>query len=94
MQKLIYLCSPVLPSLTVLSSADKKIIVDVHNEFRSNARPTATNTVKLVCYDNVFTIQISNISHTKSQRLNVYRLVLQLSLPNQLKPDVMSKMKM
>ena len=38
--------------------------------------------------------QTSNISHTKSQHLNVSRLVLQLSLPNLLKPGVTSRMKM
>ena len=38
--------------------------------------------------------QISNISHTKSQTLHVSHLVLQLSLPNPLKPGIKSKMKM
>ena len=38
--------------------------------------------------------QISNISHTKSQNLNVSCLVLQLSLSNPMKPGVNSKMKM
>ena len=38
--------------------------------------------------------QISNISHTKSQTLHVSRLVLHLSLPNPLKPNVTSIMKM
>ena len=38
--------------------------------------------------------QISNISGTKSQNLNVCRLVLQLSLHNLLKPGVKSRMKM
>ena len=38
--------------------------------------------------------QTSNISRTKSQHLNDSRLVLQLSLPNQLKPNVKSRMKM
>ena len=38
--------------------------------------------------------KIFNIRHTKSQHLNVSRLVLQLSLPNPLKPGVMSRMKM
>ena len=38
--------------------------------------------------------QVSNIRRTKSQRLNDYRTVLRLSLPNPLKPDVKSKMKM
>ena len=32
--------------------------------------------------------------HNKSQNLNVSHLVLQLSLPNPLKPDVKSRMKM
>ena len=36
----------------------------------------------------------SNISHTKSQNLDVSRLVLQLSLSNPLKPGVKSRMKM
>ena len=36
----------------------------------------------------------SNIRHTKSQNLSVSRLVLQLSLPNPLKPGVRSRMKM
>ena len=38
--------------------------------------------------------QISNISRTKSQNLNVSRLVLQLPLPNPVKPGVKSRMKM
>ena len=38
--------------------------------------------------------QISNISCTKSQNLNVSRLVLELSLPNPSKPGVKSRMKM
>ena len=38
--------------------------------------------------------QISNISRTKSQNLTVSCLVLQLSLPNLLKPCVKLKMKM
>ena len=38
--------------------------------------------------------EISNISHTKSQNLNDYCPVLQLSLPNPLKPGVKSRMKM
>ena len=36
----------------------------------------------------------SNISRTKSQNLNVSRLVLPLSVPNPLKPDVKSRMNM
>ena len=38
--------------------------------------------------------QISNISRTKSQKWNVSRFVLQLSLPNPLRPGVESIMKM
>ena len=38
--------------------------------------------------------QVSNISRTKSQYLKDSRTVLRLSLPNPLKPDVKSRMKM
>ena len=38
--------------------------------------------------------KISNIRRTKSPSLNVSRLVLQLSLPNPMKPGVKSRMKM
>ena len=38
--------------------------------------------------------QTSNISHTKSQNLNVSHLIWQLSLPNPLKSGVKSRMKM
>ena len=38
--------------------------------------------------------KIFNITRTKSPNLNVSRLVLQLSLPNPMKPDVKSRMKM
>ena len=38
--------------------------------------------------------QTSNIRHTKSQNLNVSRLVLQLSLPNPMKSGVKSRIKM
>ena len=38
--------------------------------------------------------QISNIRRTKSQNLIVSRLVLQLSLPNLLKPCIKLRMKM
>ena len=43
---------------------------------------------------NFIYFQISNISHTKSQHLNDSRLILQLSLPNLLKPCVKLRMKM
>ena len=38
--------------------------------------------------------KISNIRCTKSKKLNVSRLVLQLSMPNSLRPGVKSRMKM
>ena len=38
--------------------------------------------------------QVSNIRRTKSQQLKDSRTVLRLSLPNPLKPDVKSRMKM
>ena len=38
--------------------------------------------------------QISNVRRTKSQQLNVSRLILQLSSPYPLKPGVKSRMKM
>ena len=38
--------------------------------------------------------QVSNISRTKSEHLKDSRTILWLSLPNPLKPDVMSRMKM
>ena len=38
--------------------------------------------------------KIYNISRTKSQNVNDYRPVLQLSLPNPLKPGLKSRMKM
>ena len=38
--------------------------------------------------------EISNISRTKSPNFHVSRLVLQLSLPNPMKPGVKSRMKM
>ena len=42
----------------------------------------------------VYYRKISNIRRTKSLNLNVSRLVLQLSLPNPMKPGVKSRMKM
>ena len=38
--------------------------------------------------------QISNITRTQSPNINVSRLVLQLSLPNPMKPGVKLRMKM
>ena len=38
--------------------------------------------------------QTSNMKHTQFQNINSSRLVLQLSVPNPLKPNVKSRMKM
>ena len=50
--------------------------------------------IELYVPEKVLYRKTSCISRTKSQNLNVYRPVLQLSLPNPLKPDVKSSMKM
>ena len=48
----------------------------------------------LICVMMVLYRQVSNIRRTKSQHLKDPRTVLRLSLPNPLKPDVKSRMKM
>ena len=53
-------------------------------EYRPLRQQQMTNTYR----------QTSQISRTKSQNLNLSRLVLRLSLPNPLKPGVKSRMKM
>ena len=51
--------------------------------------------VEFVCQTIQLTYcKLSNISHTKSPNLNVSPIVLQLSLPNPMKPAVKSRMKM
>ena len=45
-------------------------------------------------HQNVGYRQVSNIKRTKSQHLKDSRTALRLSLPNPLKPDVKSRMKM
>ena len=56
--------------------------------------PLAVSLINEVSWIFVFSIYRQNIKRTKSQNLNVSRLVLQLSLPNTLKPRVKSRMKM
>ena len=41
-----------------------------------------------------YNLKISNIRHTQNQNLNDSRLIMQLPLPNALKPCVKSRMKM
>ena len=50
--------------------------------------------IRLILRSNIMYRKISDIRRTKSQNLNVSRLVLQLSLPNPMKPGVKSRMKM
>ena len=54
-----------------------------------NMNPNISNYIPSEVYR-----QVSNISRTKSQHLKDSRAVLWLSLPNPLKVDVKSKMKM
>ena len=65
----------------------------VHTK-RLNTLPACCEFCDLACVTHVDYFQISDISRTKSQNLNVSRLVLQLSLCNILKPGVKSRMKM
>ena len=53
-----------------------------------------TGLMHLLYKPNDYYCKISNIKQTKSQDLNVFHPVLQLSLPSPLKPGVMLRMKM
>ena len=57
-------------------------------------QPIIARNERLVIVSNTNYCKIYNISRTKSPNLNVSRLVLQLSLPNPMKPGVKSRMKM
>ena len=46
------------------------------------------------CFSSLDYREVSNISRTKSQHLKDSHTVLRLSLPNTLRPDVKSRMKM
>ena len=59
----------------------------------SKASPTDSDVVWRFSYQSKKR-KISNIRYTKSQNFNDSRLVLQLSLPNPLKPGVKSRMEM
>ena len=56
--------------------------------------PALVNVLLVTCAwtEDLEYCQSSNIWHTKSQNLTVSHLILQLSLPNPLKPGVKSKM--
>ena len=67
------------------------MITDVH----VNRNEWVTLDLTLQCLSHIdFYRQTANVSHTKYQHLNVSRLLLQLSLPNPVKPSVKSRMKM
>ena len=61
--------------------------------FGNRAYITFTNTVATYIYAIIYRKNY-NINRTKSQILNDYRLVLQLSFPNPLQQGVKSRMKM
>ena len=69
-----------------------------HQHIKDNSLPISKR-AKNVCWitptsqDYTYR-QFSNIKRSKSQRLKYSRIVLWLSLPNPLKPDVKSRMKM
>ena len=54
--------------------------------------PSLTGTESRIFCENY--CKISNIGHTQNQTLNDSRLIMQLPLPNPLKPGVKSRMKM
>ena len=60
------------------------------NSVRQPARPTCMQAI--IIFKRIYR-KISNIRRTKFPKLNVSRLVLQLSLPNSTEPGVKSRMK-
>ena len=60
--------------------APKAIVVGWYQDRLALRSPSASHIYR----------QVSNIRHTKSQHLKDSRTVLELSLPNPLKPDVKS----
>ena len=66
----------------------ERYILNVAAAVQTMQAPTAPAAIVLIYR------QTSNKSRIKSQNWNVSRFVLQLSLPNQLKPDATSRMKM
>ena len=88
-------------SLLILSMAWENIYwwhtVTTCTNFSSALRKKNHNISGVFCFALGKYIKItttSNIRCTKSQNLNVSRFVLQLSLPNSLKPSVKSRIKM
>ena len=72
-----------------LKQADFNIFIDLYISNRIIRRRLVSMAWASVAYR-----QVSNIRRTESQHLKDYRTVLRLSLPNPLKPDVKSRMKM
>ena len=93
----------IVPYAEFIATYMKVKIVGIHNRFLLAQAIHATLMTEhavgaLQFTDNVCYLeryrQVSNIRSTKSQYFNDSRTVLQLSLPNPLKPDVKSRMKM
>ena len=67
------------------------IIIDLYNGLMLNRHQGIIYDKNIMQY---MYRQVSNIRRTKPQHLRDSRTVLRLSLPNPLKPDVKSRMKM
>ena len=69
------------------------ISVEKAFEQQSRSNNTSYEITKEVCLEEEYR-KVSNIRRTKSLNLNASRLILQLSLPNPLKPGVQFRIKM
>ena len=83
--RLVYWCIYASHGLNELKNMAKYITWHNHNK---------TSMTKTVCIFHGTYRQVSHISRTKSQHSKDSRTVLRLPLPNPLKPDVKSRMKM
>ena len=81
-----------LHDLTPIIKNISKWFAWIHKKWWYNHNKTKHD--KTMSISNWIYRKISNIRRTKSPNLNVSRLVVQLSLPNPLKPDVKLRMKM
>ena len=77
-------------------TSSQSVVVAVDRIFTGSTRLDGDAIGEFFVYQWILTMyrQISNIRHTTSQTLNVSCLILQLSLPNPLKPIITSRMKM
>ena len=74
-----------------LSPVQHQAITNIKVKFSSMVLPANQ---KAYWKTTVYYRQVANIRHTKSKHLKDSLTVLRLSLPNPLKPDVKSRMKM